>query len=76
MSFRVEFSTITGNVPPAGAERSPGWGTPAQVVDDMRRYGEAAALDAFQINFHGNRDLAQLLDQMDCFVQEVRPNVT
>jgi alkanesulfonate monooxygenase SsuD/methylene tetrahydromethanopterin reductase-like flavin-dependent oxidoreductase (luciferase family) len=76
MSFRVEFSTVTGNAPPAGAERPPGWGTPAQVVDDLRRYAEAAGLDAFQINIHGNRDLAQLLDQMDCFVQEVRPHVT
>ena len=75
MSFRVEFSTVTGNAPPAGAERPPGWGTSAQVVDDLRRYAEAAGLDAFQINIHGNRDLAQLLDQMDCFVQEVRPHV-
>jgi probable F420-dependent oxidoreductase len=75
MSFRVEFSTITGNAPPAGAERPPGWGTPAQVVDDLRRYREAVGLDAFQMNIHGNRDLSQLLDQMDCFVQEVRPHV-
>jgi len=75
MSFRVEFSTLTGNAPPSGTERSPGWGTPAHVVDDLRRYRETTGLDAFQINIHGNRDLAQLLDQMDCFVQEVRPHV-
>jgi probable F420-dependent oxidoreductase len=75
MSVRVEISTITGNVPPAHAERPLGWGTPAQVLDDLRRYRETAGLDAFQINFHGNRDLAQLLDHMDCFMQEVGPRV-
>jgi probable F420-dependent oxidoreductase len=75
MSFRVELSTITGNAPPSGSHRQPGWGTPAQVAEDLRRYREAAELDAFQINFHGNRDVAQLLDQMDCFVQEVAPRV-
>ncbi|HET7882482.1 MAG TPA: TIGR03619 family F420-dependent LLM class oxidoreductase [Acetobacteraceae bacterium] len=75
MSFRVELSSITGNAPPTGSERSLGWGTPAQVVDDLRRYRDAAGLAAFQINIHGNRDLAQLIDQMDCFVQEVRPHV-
>ncbi len=75
MSFRVEFSTITGNSAPTGAERPPGRGTPAQVLDDLRRYRQAAGLDAFQINFHGNRDLAQLLDQMNCFAQEVMPRI-
>jgi probable F420-dependent oxidoreductase len=75
MSFRVEISTITGKTPPVTAERPAGWGTPAQVVDDLRRYREIAGLEAFQINFHGNRDLAQLLDQMDCFMQEVGPRV-
>jgi alkanesulfonate monooxygenase SsuD/methylene tetrahydromethanopterin reductase-like flavin-dependent oxidoreductase (luciferase family) len=69
MNLRVEFSTITGNLVPSGAQRSPEWGTPAQVVDDLRRYRAAAGLDAFQIRIHGNRDLAQLLEQMDCFMQ-------
>ncbi len=46
-----------------------------QVVEDLRRYHDTAGIDAFQINVHGNCDLTQLLDQMDCFVQEVRPRV-
>ena len=76
MSFRVEFSPITGNAPPSGAERPIGHGTPSEVAADLRRYRETAGVSAFQINFHGNRDLGQLLDSMDCFVHEVKPRVT
>ena len=74
MSFRVEFSTITGNAPPPD-KRPAGHGTPKEVAGDLLRYREAAGLDAFQINFHGNRDLGQLLQSMECFMQEVRPQV-
>jgi probable F420-dependent oxidoreductase len=76
MSFRVEFSTITGNTPPAGKERPVGHGTPSEVAGDLLRYREAAGLDAFQINFHGNRDLDQLLQSMDCFMRDVKPQVS
>ena len=76
MSFRVEFSTITGNTPPAGKERPVGHGTPPEVAGDLLRYREAAGLDAFQINFHGNRDLDQLLQSMDCFLRDVKPQVS
>jgi len=76
MSFRVEFSTITGNAPPAGKERPMGHGTPAEVGADLMRYREKAGVDAFQINFHGNRDLAQLLESMECFMREVKPQLT
>jgi probable F420-dependent oxidoreductase len=75
MSFRVEFSTITGNAPPSGRERPPGHGTPAEVAADLLRYREAAGLDAFQINFHGNRNLDQLLQSMECFMAEVKPKL-
>jgi probable F420-dependent oxidoreductase len=75
MSFRVEFSTITGNQP-SGDSRSAGHGTPAEVVADLLRYREAAGVDAFQINFHGNRDLDQLLRSMECFMSEVAPAVS
>ena len=75
MSFRVEFSTITGNAPPAGKERPAGHGTPAEVAGDLLRYREAAGLDAFQINFHGNRDADQLLRSMECFMDEVKPRL-
>jgi alkanesulfonate monooxygenase SsuD/methylene tetrahydromethanopterin reductase-like flavin-dependent oxidoreductase (luciferase family) len=76
MSFGVEFSTITGNAPPSGGERPAGFGRPAQVAEDLRRYRTEAALDSFQINFHGNRDLGQLLKSMECFMAEVAPVVS
>jgi probable F420-dependent oxidoreductase len=76
MSFRVEFSTITGNTPPAGKERPAGHGTPAEVAADLLRYREAAELDAFQINFHGNHNLDQLLQSMERFMREVAPVVS
>jgi alkanesulfonate monooxygenase SsuD/methylene tetrahydromethanopterin reductase-like flavin-dependent oxidoreductase (luciferase family) len=76
MSFRVEFSTITGTAPPAGKDRPPGAGTPTEVASDLLRYCETAGVDAFQINFHGNRDLDHLLQSMDCFMREVAPAVS
>jgi probable F420-dependent oxidoreductase len=76
MSFRIELSNITGNAPPAGKERPTGHGTPVEVAADLLRYREAAGLDAFQINFHGNRDLDQLVQSMECFMREVAPIVS
>jgi alkanesulfonate monooxygenase SsuD/methylene tetrahydromethanopterin reductase-like flavin-dependent oxidoreductase (luciferase family) len=75
MSSRVEFSTITGNAPPSGSKRPVGHGTPAQVAGHLLSYREKAGLDAFQIKFHGNRNLDQLLQSMECFVQDVAPIV-
>jgi probable F420-dependent oxidoreductase len=75
MSFRVEFTTVTGNAPPSD-KRPAGHGTPAEVAADLLQYREAAGLDAFQINFHGNRDLDQLLRSMECFMREVAPVVS
>jgi len=74
MSFRVEFSTITGSTPPAD-KRPTGHGTPAEVAADILRYRETG-LDAFQINFHGNRHLDDLLASMECFMSEVKPKVS
>ncbi len=62
MSFGVEFRTITVNAPPSGVERPIGHGTPNEVAADLRRYRETAGVSAFQINFHGNHDLGQLLE--------------
>jgi probable F420-dependent oxidoreductase len=59
MSFRVEFG--------------PGKG-PAEIAADLARYREAG-VDAFQINFHGNRDLAHLLETMERFMAEVTPRL-
>ena len=74
MSFRVEFSPITGRKP--GGERATGHGTPAEIAGDLQRYREAAELDAFQINFQGLGDLGQLLASMECFMREVAPQLT
>ena len=74
MSFRVELSNITGNKPPAD-KRPTGHGTPAEVAADIMRYREIG-LDAFQINFHGNRHLDDLLASMECFMSEVKPQVS
>jgi probable F420-dependent oxidoreductase len=76
MSFRVEFGRTTGNSQPSSSERPIGRGTPAEVAADLLRYREAADLNAFQINFHGCRNLDHLIDSMDCFMQEVKPLVT
>jgi hypothetical protein len=76
MSFRVEFSTITGNAPSSGGKRPIGHGTPAEVAGDLLSYRDKAGLDAFQINFHGNRNLDQLLRSMECFMQDVAPRVS
>jgi probable F420-dependent oxidoreductase len=76
MSFRVEFGPSAGNTPPSGAGRPIGHGTPAEVATDLLRYREAAGLNAFQINFHGCRNLDHLLDSMDRFMREVKPLVT
>lgn len=76
MSFRVEISTITGNAPAVDKGRPVGHGTPAEVAADLLRYREAADLNAFQINFHGNRDLGQLLQSMECFMRDVAPVVS
>jgi probable F420-dependent oxidoreductase len=75
MSFRVELSSITGNKILSRAERPIGHGTPAEIAADLLRYREAAGVNAFQINFHGNHDLGQLLDSMDCFMRDVKPLV-
>jgi probable F420-dependent oxidoreductase len=77
MSFRVNFSDITGSTrgTTAGVERPIGQGTPAQVAEDMRRFRHEADLEAFQINFNGCHNLKQLLDSMVLFIQEVKPLV-
>jgi len=76
MSFRVEFGPVAADAPPSGTGRPMGHGTPAEVAADLLRYREAAGLNAFQINFHGCRNLDHLLDSMDRFMREVKPLVT
>jgi probable F420-dependent oxidoreductase len=75
MSFRVNFSAITGNTMPSVAERPTGQGTAKQVAEDIQRYRREAGVEAFQINFNDCHSLEQLLASMDCFMQEVKPLV-
>ena len=74
MSFRVNFSNITGSSNSSG-DRPMGQGTPEQVASDMTRYRHEAGLEEFQINFNGSGSLQQLLDSMDVLVEEVIPKV-
>ena len=74
MSFRVNFSNITG-ISSASGDRPTGQGSPEQVASDMNRYRQEAGLEEFQINFNGCGSLQQLLDSMDLLVQEVIPKV-
>ena len=57
-------------------QRPVGHGTPSEVAGDLLSYREKADLDAFQINLHGDRNLDQLLQSMDCFMQDVAPIVS
>ncbi len=74
MSFRVNFSRITGSSGGSG-DRPTGQGTPEQVASDITRYRQEAGLEQFQINFNGCGSLQQLLDSMDALVEEVIPRV-
>ena len=74
MSFRVNFSHITGSSS-SGGERPTGQGTPEQVASDLKRYRQEAGLEEFQMNFNGCGSLQQLLDSMDVLVQDVFPKV-
>ena len=74
MSFRVNFSHITGSSG-SGGDRPTGQGSPEQVASDLTRYRQEAGLEEFQINFNGCRSLQELLNSMDVLVQEVIPRV-
>ncbi len=73
MSFRVNFSNITGSS--SSGDRPTGQGTAEQVLSDMKRYRQEAGLEEFQINCNGCGNLQQLLDSMDVLVEEVIPRV-
>ncbi len=74
MSFRVNFSHITGSSSGSG-ERPTGQGKPEEVASDITRYRQEAGLEQFQINFNGCGSLQQLLDSMDALVEDVMPRV-
>jgi hypothetical protein len=76
---RIKPKAIGVRLPGSSAKRSPAFrmpwrwdGGPATLLS----YCEKAGLDAFQINFHGNRNLDRLLQSMECFMQDVAPIVS
>ena len=73
MSFRVNFSEVTGDSP--AADRPTGHGTPAQVVGDLQRYRRGAGVEDFHINFNGCHSLQQLKASMNLFMEAVKPKV-
>lgn len=74
MSFRVNFSQITG-ASHTGGDRPTGQGSADDVVSDIQRYRHEAGLDEFQFNFNGSGSLQNLLDSMDALVNDVLPRV-
>ena len=74
MSFRVNFSVITGSTLPVGG-RPLGHGTAEQIAGDIKQFQREAGVDAFQINFNGCHNLQQLFDSMDTFMSEGKPAV-
>ena len=70
MSFRVNFSHITGSSSGNG-DRPTGQGSPEQVASDITRYRQEAGLEQVQVNFNGCGDLQQLLASMEIFVEDV-----
>jgi probable F420-dependent oxidoreductase len=76
MSFRINFSDITGKAPsgPDG-NRLTGHGSVEDVAGDIRKYRDEAGLDQFQLNFNGCGSLAQLEESMTLFMEQVWPAV-
>ncbi len=76
MSFRVNFSAITGKDPhgPDG-NRLTGHGSAEDVASDIAKYRDEAGLDQFQLNFNGCGSLTQLEESMTLFMEQVRPTV-
>lgn len=61
MSFRIDHAAIAES--------------PGKIADDLLRLRHEAGLEDFQINFHGNSDLDQLLGSMEIFMEKVAPAV-
>lgn len=77
MSFRVNFSEITGKDPHDNeGNRLTGHGSVEDVASDIAKFRDAAGLDQFQLNFNGSGSLAELEASMTLFMEQVRPAVS
>ena len=76
MSFRVNFSEITGKDPMSSdGNRLTGHGTVEDIASDIKLYRDKAGLDQFQLNFNGCGSLEELERSMTVFMEQVRPTV-
>jgi len=76
MSFRVNFSEITGKDPMSSdGNRLTGHGTVEDIASDIKQYRDKAGLDQFQLNFNGCGSLEELERSMTIFMEQVRPAV-
>ena len=76
MSFRVNFSKITGKNPISShGNRLTDHGTVEEIASDIKQYRDQAGLDQFQLNFNGCGSLEELERSMTIFMEQVRPAV-
>ena len=76
MSFRVNFSEITGKAPMSSdGNRLTGHGAIEDIASDIKQYRDKAGLDQFQLNFNGCGSLEELERSMTIFMEQVRPAV-
>ena len=76
MSFRVNFSEITGKDPMSSdGNRLTGHGAIEDIASDIKQYRDKAGLDQFQLNFNGCGSLEELERSMTIFMEQVRPAV-
>ena len=76
MSFRVNFSEITGKDPMSSdGNRLTGHGTVEDIASDIKQFRDKTSLDQFQLNFNGCGSLEELERSMTIFMEQVRPTV-
>jgi probable F420-dependent oxidoreductase len=73
LSVRVTFAAPQNKS--EASDRPLGQGTPEQVAADLLRYRRDCGVEAFQINFGGCANVAQLKEWMVLFMREVKPQV-
>ncbi|MEM7250552.1 MAG: TIGR03619 family F420-dependent LLM class oxidoreductase [Pseudomonadota bacterium] len=76
MSFRVNFSSITGKSPlGTDGTRLIGHGDPDDVAADMQQIVDASTVDSFQVNFNGCNSLDELIRSATLFAEQVKPKL-
>jgi hypothetical protein len=76
MSFRVELSTITGDAPSAGGKRPIGHGAPLKSPATCQATAKQRVSMPSRSTSTATATLDQLLQSMECFMQDVAPIVS